>query len=60
MFRFFGQKACGILALQTRDRTCTACIARRSLNHWTAREVLGLSIPLCLWMCPRNSHTCPT
>ena len=23
----------------TRDRTCTPCIGRRGLNHWTAREV---------------------
>ena len=24
-----------------RYRTCTACIGRQSLNHWTTREVLG-------------------
>ena len=24
---------------QTRDRTCTPCMGRRSLNHWAAREV---------------------
>ena len=23
----------------TRDRTCTPCIGRQSLNHWTTREV---------------------
>ena len=23
----------------TRDRTCTSCIGRQSLNHWTTREV---------------------
>ena len=27
------------LSSQTRDRTHTLCIRRRSLNHWTAREV---------------------
>ena len=27
------------LSSLTRDRTCTPCIGRRSLNHWTAREV---------------------
>ena len=27
------------LSSQTRDWTCTPCIGRRSLNHWTARQV---------------------
>ena len=27
------------LSFPTRDRTCTPCIGRRSLTHWTAREV---------------------
>ena len=27
------------LSSPTRDRTYTPCIGRRSLNHWTAREV---------------------
>ena len=27
------------LSSLTRDRTCTPCIGRRSLNHWTTREV---------------------
>ena len=27
------------LSSLTRDRTCTPCIGRRSLNHWNAREV---------------------
>ena len=41
---FFGRDACGILLTprprtETRDRTRTPCIGRRSLNHWTAREV---------------------
>ena len=38
--------ACGVfscsmweLVLWPRDRTCTTCIKRQSLNHWTAREV---------------------
>ena len=39
MFWFFGPKACGILATPTRSRTLTVCIERRSLDHWTAREV---------------------
>ena len=34
---FFGLKACGIPV----PRTCTPCIGRRSLNHWTIREVPG-------------------
>ena len=39
MFWFFGREACGILAPLTRDQTRTPRIGRRSLNHWTAREV---------------------
>ena len=27
------------LSSPTRDRTRTHCVGRRSLNHWTAREV---------------------
>ena len=27
------------LSSLTRDRTCTPCIGKRSLNHWTTREV---------------------
>ena len=27
------------LGFLTRDRACTPCIGRQSLNHWTAREV---------------------
>ena len=30
------------LSSLTRDRTCTPCFGRRSLNHWTTREVLRL------------------
>ena len=30
------------LSSPTRDRTRTPCFGRRCLNHWTAREVLGL------------------
>ena len=29
------------LSSLTRDRTHTPCIGRRSLNHWTTREVPG-------------------
>ena len=35
---FFCQEACGSEFL-TRDRTCTHCFGRQSLNHWTTREV---------------------
>ena len=39
-FGFFGQKQCGIfLSSLIRDQTCTPCIERPSLNHWTTREV---------------------
>ena len=27
------------LSSLTRDGTCTLCIGRQSLNHWTTREV---------------------
>lgn len=27
------------LSFLTRDRTCTPCIGRQNLNHWTVREV---------------------
>ena len=30
------------LSSLTRDQTHTPCIGRQSLNHWTAREVLGM------------------
>ena len=30
------------LSSPTRDRTCTPCIGRQSLNHWTMREVPDL------------------
>ena len=32
------------LSSLTRDRTCTPCIGRRSLNHWTARESLDVRL----------------
>ena len=39
-FGFFGQKQCGIFfSSLIRDQTCTPCIERPSLNHWTTREV---------------------
>ena len=37
-FGFFPWEAYKILAPH-RDQTCTACIEKWSLNHWTAREV---------------------
>ena len=39
MFWFFGPEACGILVSLSRDQTYNPFIGRRSLNHWTAREV---------------------
>ena len=40
-FFFFGFWLWGMwdLSFQTRDGTCTSCIGRRSLNHWTTREI---------------------
>ena len=38
------------LSSTTRDWTCTPCIGRQSLNHWTAREVLAWNIELDLYM----------
>ena len=32
-------EACGILVSPPRDQTLAPCIARRSLNHWTMKEV---------------------
>ena len=39
MFWFFWLQAMWDLSSPTRDRTCTPCIGRQRLNHWTAREV---------------------
>ena len=44
MFWIFGPKSRGIISCLTRDRTRTPCIGRRSLNHWTAREVPKLEL----------------
>ena len=33
------------LSSQTRGRTCTPCLGRQCLNHWTTREV-----PICLFL----------
>ena len=56
MFWFFWPWGMWDLTSLTRDRTCTPCIGRRSLNQWTAREVppWGLGILLlpgsiCYW-----------
>ena len=42
------------LSSLTRDRTCTPCIERQSLNPWTAREVPASFLlthlsERCLW-----------
>ena len=42
MFWFYGQEVMWELSFLTRDLTHTGCIGRQSLNHWIAREVLGL------------------
>ena len=39
VFWFFGHKAMRDPNSLTRNQTHTSCIVRRSLNHWTAREV---------------------
>ena len=39
---FFWPQGVWDLSPPTRDRTHTPCIGRRSLNHWTAREVPSL------------------
>ena len=39
MFLFFWPRGMWDLSSPTRDRICTPCIERRSLNHWTAREI---------------------
>ena len=35
---------------QTRDRTCTPCMGRRSLKHWTTREVLWTYVQLLSYL----------
>ena len=42
------------LSSLTRDWTCTPCIGRRSLNHWTAREVTRVSISFKFWCILQN------
>ena len=42
MFQLFGHKACGILVPD--QGTCTPCLGRCSLSHWTARETPWLCI----------------
>ena len=39
MFLAFWTGGMWYLSSPTRDRTCTPCIGRQSLNHWTTREV---------------------
>ena len=38
-FGFLASEACGNLSSPTRDQTCTPCIRKWNLNHWTIREV---------------------
>ena len=37
---FGGLRGMWDLSSQTRNRTCTPCLGRQSLNHWPTREVL--------------------
>ena len=40
MFWFFGHETYGVLVpWPLMESACTPCVGRRSLNHWTAREV---------------------
>ena len=39
MFLVFWPRGMWDLSSMTRDQMCTPCMERRSLNHWTAREV---------------------
>ena len=48
---FFWPRGMWDLSFLTRDWTCTHCMGRRSLNHWTTREVPSL---LSLW---EHNHT---
>ena len=48
-FGFWPQGMWDIRSL-TRDWTCTPCIGRQSLNHWTSRKV-----PVWFWFC-KNSY----
>ena len=51
MVCFSDCEAPGNLSSQTREWTCIPCNGRRSLNHWTAREVPGRR---CFW----EKHWC--
>ena len=48
-FCFFGHrpKCMWNLSSPTRDGTCIPCIGRRSLNHWTTREVPPATVVHC-------------
>ena len=47
MFLFFWLRGMFDLSSFTRDRSCTPCIGRQSLNHWTAREVPMVTFLTC-------------
>ena len=49
----FWPQAMWDLSSPTRDRTHTLCIGRRSLNHWTAREVPDI-VNLASWFFPQG------
>ena len=36
---FLASEACGNLSSPTRDQTCTLCIRKWNLNHWSIKEV---------------------
>ena len=50
MFWFFDHEAGRIFSSLTRDQTCTPCIGRQTLNHWTTREVPIYYIFLVLFL----------
>ena len=43
IFLMFWLRGMWVPSSLIRDGTCTPCIGRRNLNHWTAREVLSLT-----------------
>ena len=43
LFFFFWPQVMWNLSSPTRNQTCTLCIGRWSLDHWTSKEVPGLT-----------------
>ena len=51
MFCGFGHEARGDLSSPTRNWTCTSCIGRQNLNHWTTREAPDLILKSLILFC---------